>query len=101
MNAKDTSSVLSALFSYLDQMEFKYCVLGRTSELPDKVPSDIDIVIDSNPLKVIHSFTRDFSRPYDLKGVQILQHEQSAYFFVLTWNSRDGKLKFIHPDILR
>ncbi len=97
--SNETSSILSTFFSYLDQKGFNYCVVGPTNELPNKITSDIDIVVDSDPIKVIHFLIKDFSFINKIRVAQIIQHEQSAYYLALSWNGNDGKLKFLHPDI--
>jgi len=96
---KGASTVLSAFFKYLEQIGLKYCVVGRTDELPGKITSDIDIVIDDDSMMVFYHHLLEFSRRNSLKLVQVLQHEQSGYYYVLAWKDSDGKPKFLHPDV--
>jgi thymidylate kinase len=99
LTVKETSTVLSAFFEYLERMGLEHCVLGRTDELPDKIPGDVDIVINADPFDVLYRHIYDFSGMNSLKTVQILNHEPFAYYFVLTWKDRLGTPMFLHLDI--
>jgi len=96
---KDAPTVLKAFFDYLEKIKVKYCVMGRSEELPNKITSDIDIVIDPDSLDVFHQHIFNFCRQNNLKFVQLLQHEQSAYYYVLAWKNKDKNHIYLHPDI--
>jgi len=96
---KTPTTVLSTLFECLEQIEMTYCVVGCTDGLPDEVVGDVDIVIDANSTHDFHRFMFEFSRENRLKLVQVLKHEQTANYFVLAWMDRDGRPRFLHPDV--
>lgn len=96
---KETSTVLSSFFDYLERMGLEYCVVGRTDELPDKIPGDVDFVINADSLDVLYRHIFDFSCMNSLKIVQVLNHEPFAYYFVLAWKDRLGRPMYLHPDI--
>ncbi len=96
---KEIPTVLSAFFEHLDKVGLKYCVVGRSEELPFKISGDIDFVVDLDSLSAIHKCIFDFSRENALDVVQILQHEQTAYFFTLTWTDKDNTHRHIYLDI--
>ena len=90
---------MSSFFDYLDERGLKYCVVGRTEELPQKISGDIDLVIEAGCLNLVYRYILDFSRMHPPKMVNVLKHEQSAYYFVMVWKDGAGKLRFFHPDI--
>ena len=96
---KDHSTVLSAFFQYLENIGLDYCVIGRTDGLPDKIVGDIDIVISPDSLNTFSHHILEFCRQNGLQLAQIFQHEQTAYYFVLTWKDRSGKAQYLHLDM--
>jgi thymidylate kinase len=96
---KDNSMVFSKFFQFLGKIGLDYCVMGPLEELPNKITSDIDIVIDPDSLGVFHLHVFDFCRRNNLKLTQVLQHEQSAYYYVLHWKNKDKKPLYLHLDI--
>lgn len=96
---QDKATILTFFFEYLEQEGIDYCVVGRTDELPDKISGDIDLVMCADGLKHIHQHMFEFCRQNNLKLVQVLEHEPSAYYFVLSWMDLAGKPQYLHPDI--
>lgn len=96
---KGTSTVLSAFFDYLDRIGLQYCVVGRSEDLPLKISGDIDFVVDVDSLTTIHKCIFDFSCQNTLKVVQVVQHEQTAYVFTLTWKDKNNTSLHIYLDI--
>ena len=76
-----------------------YCIVGNTDSLPEDIPSDIDIVVDPLSIGLIDSLLFKFANNNQIYLIQILQHEQTAFYFILAWMSEKGELHFLHPDI--
>ncbi|WP_237067311.1 hypothetical protein [Microbulbifer guangxiensis] len=95
----DKSDCLKTFFKFLEDRGLKYCVVGDSTRMPVEVPSDIDIVVESDSLRRINGLIREFCLNYDLAHVQTLHHEQSAYYYVLAFVDKSGTLDFLHPDV--
>jgi thymidylate kinase len=76
-----------------------YCVLGPTDNLPARVESDLDIVIDLDAQLALRRVVR-FCQSCDLRIVQYLRHEISAHYCVLWRRERDAD-GFVSLDICR
>ena len=96
---KNSSVVLSDFFKYLDNNNIDHCVIGRTDGLPGEIVGDIDIIIKPEKLENFSNNIYDFSLQNNLQVVQIFHHEQTAYYFVLAWMNKDGKVEFLHLDM--
>lgn len=90
---------LKNLFQYFYNENIGYCVVGDSSELPKVIPSDIDIVIDSNSFVSILILMKNFAKQHDLWITQCLKHECVAYYFTISWKSKSGEMLSINPDI--
>lgn len=93
-------NIAKKLFSFLNESGISYVVVGDVSEYPQKIKSDIDIVIQPKDLPLVGDFLLTFTRKYQgLNLVQCLQHEQTAWYFVLARFDENGIPEFLHPDI--
>jgi len=90
---RDRTTVAAALFAHLRALGIKHCRLG-----PDD-GGDLDIVVDPARLAAMAAVLHDFCDAGDLRLVQALRHEWSAWYFALTWTDGDGAPRFLHPDI--
>lgn len=101
----DNSSEYSrtALFLQLtkrfDERDLRYCIVGDTDAYPEKIHSDIDIVVENGSLAVAKDLLREFAHDLGLQIVQMLQHEQNAFFFVLAYSDSSGNIRFWLPDL--
>jgi len=82
---------------FLDLKKIQYCIVGDTSDYP-VCNSDIDIIVDPKSLSSLHQIISKFCKEYDVQLVQVLQHEQNAYYYVLAWFDQN-EVRFLHPDI--
>jgi thymidylate kinase len=87
------------LFRFFDRNAVQYVVVGDVSRFSQEIPSDIDIVVDSRDMDFIAQRLNEFCQLLDLRIVQVLQHEQTAWCFILTGQNDRSKLLFLHPDI--
>lgn len=86
----------------LDQLTLdgiRYVLVGDVREFPQKIPSDIDIVIDSSSLPKFLPTLTLFCEQKHAKIVQILQHEQSAWYWICAWTDKENAVQFLHPDV--
>ena len=97
--AGERARVARALFRFLDEETRGYCVVGITDGFPDHIESDIDIVVDQDDWTTFPEKLDRFCEAQGVKLVQVLQHEQTAYYFVLSWFDPDGQLHFLMPDV--
>lgn len=90
---------LQLFFDFLGAQDINYCVVGDTKGVPDIILSDIDIVVSVNSLQQLSKLVRGFVDKEQLSLVQLLQHEQTAFYFVLAWMTEKGEIQYLHPDI--
>ncbi len=89
----------SNLFRFFENEGICYVLVGDSREYPAKILSDVDLVIEPECVSKLVPCLMKFCDLYNLKIVQILQHEQSAWFFVCTWTGNDGKHHVFYPDV--
>ncbi|WP_027358830.1 hypothetical protein [Desulforegula conservatrix] len=92
------TSIFNIFTRFLEDEGIKYCIVGNTSEFSYNIEGDVDIVIESRPAKEINKIISFFSDNNELCLVQMLQHEQCAYYFVL-FKQNDSQLINIKLDI--
>jgi thymidylate kinase len=95
----DQTKMLRAFFTHLDRAGIPYCVMGMTDSLPDVVPSDVDIVVPHAHLTNIGSCVGRFCRENGALTVQRLQHECTAFYFVIAWSIGNGDPHFLALDV--
>ena len=96
---KSKTKCLNNIFTYLNKNGISYCVVGDSKCLPERITSDIDIVISNNDIFCIQKKIIQFSKKNECQLVQVFQHENTAFYFVLSWIDGNGKVAFLHPDI--
>lgn len=87
------------LLSLLNSRDVRYALLGAVRPLVDSLKGDLDIVVESSSLRRVPEELAAFGAIHGVHLVQVLQHEQSAWYFVLAWYDESRKLRFLHPDI--
>lgn len=93
------SQALSKFFQCLEANTVNFVVVGDTRGYPEEIHGDIDIVTDNRLLPLAQQTLFKFCKDHDIKIVQVLQHEQSALYYVLAWFDESGKLVILNPDI--
>lgn len=99
MNPKTASirrDLFVRFFDVLDATGIDYVVVGRTSDFPENISSDVDFVVRPADLARVVDIVwqwQDMARLH-----QVLQHEIGAFYFVLTARSGDDFIHF-HPDV--
>jgi thymidylate kinase len=93
-------NIAQKYFSFLNENNIDYVVVGDTKNYPEVIESDIDIVVKPVDLplmrKLLYRFCEDNS---DLNLVQILQHEQTASYYVVAKLNKKSTPVYLHPDI--
>jgi thymidylate kinase len=93
------SSTARSLLSFINHERWCYCIVGDTRGIPDRVDGDIDIILSLDNLAVsVESISR-FCRQYDLQLIQVIQHEDTAFYFVIAGIGAKDNLHYLNPDI--
>jgi serine acetyltransferase/thymidylate kinase len=90
--------VLQALFDFLEDEDVDYCVVGDTRQYPQEISSDVDIVVRRGAFESIARTLARFCRAHDVRLVQMIQHEQTAVYFVIAWHTAAGAPRFLAVD---
>jgi len=79
--SQEVSALCSRFFDYLNNKDIFYCVTHRYEELPDFMPSDIDIAIDSSGFHDMDKLLDEFCYINKVKLIQKIWHgyHQKAY----------------------
>lgn len=86
------------LMNLLAAEKIPYCVVGNTAGFPKTIESDVDMVV--SPAHVAKVISLLLAEQTDFKLVQVLQHEQNAYYMVLALlENQRLKPMFLHPDV--
>jgi serine acetyltransferase/thymidylate kinase len=94
----DRCHFLQALFGFLDDEGVDYCVVGDTRNYPREIAGDVDIVVRRGAFAGVARTMARFCRAYDVRLVQLIQHEQTANYFVLAWYTAAGELRYLAAD---
>jgi thymidylate kinase len=93
------SEKLKRVLEWFESQDIEYVLVGEdTSELQNSISGDIDIVVNQYVISRINTIIIDLCSYLDMKCVQVLQHEQSAYFFVVSW-LENNKWHYLKLDI--
>ena len=93
------SDLATDLFQFMDAADIPYAIVGDTRDYRHTILSDIDIVVAHDHLRSSIDALVSFAKSKELGIVQVLQHEQSAWYFVLAKTDTQGGIHFIQPDI--
>lgn len=96
---RSPSMLALKLFQHLEREGVSYVVVGDSENYFHEIAGDVDIIVDRNSLAKVKDILFRFCRQHQVRIVQILRHEQTAWYFVLAWIDDTGRLCFLHPDI--
>lgn len=97
--AQHPSDILGRLFAYFEAQAIPYCVLGPADALEADQPGDIDLVVNDQAFKEMGATLTAFCDRWHLSLVQMIHHEPTACFYVLSWLDETRQLHFLHLDI--
>ncbi len=87
------------LLEFLEKEKIPYVVVGDSRSFPTKIEGDLDIVVGSQSIEHISRILFRFSALCNVRMVQVLQHEQTAFYHVLAITEKNVSVQFLHPDI--
>lgn len=96
---KSRGGQAATLLKFLEKRQSICCVVGDSRSYPQEIDGDLDIVVSRRELPRLPGRMADFCREHSPQLVNLIQHEQTAYFYILAWISADGRPNFLHPDI--
>jgi thymidylate kinase len=91
--------IASRLFKFLEEHGLAYCAVGDTRGWPHHIGSDVDLVIESSQLTHLPRLLDIFCHQNGIRLVQCLQHESTAFFYVLGWRGPENQLLFLQIDV--
>lgn len=94
-----SSLLLLEFFRLLDARNIRHCVMGDSRGLPDRIASDVDIVVPQSAVATLPRLVEEFCAHRQLRLAQCLQHEHNAYYFVIAFREVDGKHAFLAIDL--
>jgi len=77
---------LNRLFAELDARGIKYCVLHSFENLPEHLPSDLDMAISSGEFQRLPDVLAALEA-YGYRAVQCLNYAVRGYYLVFSWTS--------------
>lgn len=85
------SQLLSLLFDLFNSEQLPFCVLNNFTEMPEVIPTDVDMAIDPAAFRMLDSTMKAFA---ERTGTRIVQkfwsgNKQCAYVFVTTPQPRE------------
>ncbi len=99
MLALSKDRVFLLFCEWLEKKGLSYCVVGDSRGYPDNISGDVDIVLEERKIYLSTTYVVEFTNEYRLKLVQVLQHEQNAWYFVLGWEGESGLYDFLALDL--
>ncbi|MDH5525606.1 MAG: hypothetical protein OEY01_16690, partial [Desulfobulbaceae bacterium] len=96
---KNTGDIFLLFSHFLEKCAVPYVVVGNTESYPERIGSDIDIVVPATDFKKIHMLVQKFAGEYCLQIVQCLQHEYCAFYFVLVFHGKGKNNGSVALDI--
>ena len=95
----ESREVVSRFFALLEKWGVESCVVGRPVELIGHPDGDIDLVVPEDKLRDIPSFLHTFCQQLKVQVVQVLQHEQTAFYYVVAWGASHTIPRFVALDV--
>lgn len=94
---KTNNTFFSDFFTLLDLSGITYGITGRTEDYPNKIDSDIDIIIPNSQFPKFWSFMSQLNDS-DIKWIQTISHEQTAHYCIITKSDVDTH-QILKPDV--
>jgi Phosphotransferase enzyme family len=91
------SDLFSAVIAQFNRAELPYCILSGYEEYPDRIPSDVDLMVRAADMPRMYTLLAQAAEGCGARILQAIQHETSACYFVLAKES-GRKVGFLNPD---
>jgi thymidylate kinase len=95
----EKTDLAEELFIALERANLRYAVVGDSRDFNTTIEGDVDIVTDKESLSAFRTTLYAFTQAVKGRVVQVIQHEQTAHYYVLAWRDAQQRLHFLHPDI--
>src|SRR5664280_3121954 len=91
------SDLFAAVIAQFNRAELPYCILSGYEEYPDRIPSDVDLMVRPADMPRVSTLLAQAADRCGARVLQAIQHETSACYFVL---AKDGghQVGFLNPD---
>ncbi|MBW1612940.1 MAG: thymidylate kinase-like protein [Deltaproteobacteria bacterium] len=89
--------LFKAFIKQLDIESIPYCILSMHESYPEQIPSDVDFMVMPNHIIRLPSIIQRVAEQTGSLFVQTLQHETSAFYFVLA-KQESSHFVFLQPD---
>ncbi len=86
------------LIGLLDRTDVRYALVGNVDDYPDHIESDVDIVTNAEGMRRFHRAIWTLEE-HGLRVVQRFQHEITAFYYILAFQTDKGGWDFLQPDI--
>lgn len=78
------SIILTALFDFLNDIKAEFCVINNYEDLPNHIPTDVDIAIDERTFRILDSIISKISNDNNVKIVQKIWHGYNKCAYILS-----------------
>ena len=86
------------LIGLLDRTNVRYALVGNVDDYPDHIGSDVDIITDAEGMCRFHHAIWTLEE-FGLRIIQRFQHEITAFYYILAFQTDKGGWDFLQPDI--
>jgi len=104
MGARDSKrsrpELVRAFFRLLESHRIRCALLGNAHVLEVDSTGDIDMVVEQSAIAHLPALVWNFCAAEQIRCIQVVQHEWSAFSFILAWRSTTrGELRFLQLDV--
>ncbi len=93
-------TLVSALFEHLDRSGVVYAILHGSEDVPDRVCSDIDMVLDAASFATFGGILRSYARENAGAVCQVIRHEPTACYWVVVFRGAGGAMtEYLKVDV--
>jgi len=85
--------ILQSLFSILNSNNVRYCIVNNYENLPEFIPSDVDIAIEPTSFKNIDTFVAEIAEKHDVKIVQKIWHGYKKCAYIMSPINLDERFR--------
>ena len=78
------SYILNKLFDLLNEMDVHYCVMNKYENLPDCIPTDVDISIDKKTFIMLDSLMKNINSQNSIEITQKIWHGYNKCAYILS-----------------
>ncbi|MEM1268975.1 MAG: thymidylate kinase-like protein [Bacteroidota bacterium] len=93
------AALLTRLFAAMEQSQFDYVVMGDADRVPASVTSDVDLVVGPAVLPIFSAWLLKFCDQHRVRLIQAIQHEPTAFFYVLAVYDKSGMPHLLQLDV--